>query len=76
MTKEIIQHLLENQGFVSSLSLSNLFRQPIGMIEWELKELHRKHPGLLSIDENIDGSPSTLNVKIAEFGEELARSLL
>ena len=76
MVKQIIQYLLENQGFVSSLSISNLLRQPIAVIEYEIHELNRKYPLLLTTTENDDEGPSMLCVKIAATGEQLAKSLL
>ena len=76
MIKQIIRHLLENQGFVSSVSLCNLFRQPVSLIERELRELNHKYPDLLIIEKNNGTGPSTLHVKIAPEGEKVAKGLL
>lgn len=76
MIKQIIHHLLENHGFVSSVSLCNLFHQPVSLIERELRELNHKYPDLLIIQKNNGTGPSTLYVKIAPQGEALAKGLL
>lgn len=76
MTKQIIQSLLENQGFTSSESLCNLLKQPLSVINREILVLNQKYPGLLVIKENCDKISSHLYVKIAPYGDHIARSLL
>lgn len=76
MTRQIIQHLLEHQDFVSSESLSNCFKQPLSIINQEILELNRKYPGLLHIKENRDSIVVHFYVKIAPYGDTIARSLL
>lgn len=76
MTQQIIQLLLETQGFTSSENLSNILKQPLSMINGEIMELNRKYPGLLIIKENNDRVSAHLYVKIAPYGDPIARSLL
>lgn len=74
MVKYILQQLLEHQAYVSSGYLSIRLKQPLTVIEQELKALDNRYPGLLSL-RYVPGKQE-LQVSIGEFGKEQAQQLL
>lgn len=74
MVRQIIQVLMEHQGAISSLQLSQLLQQPLSVIEDQLQALDREYPELLLL--NYDSSLSLMMVKISGEGEDTARVLL
>ena len=73
--KHIIQFLLENQGFVSVINICEKLKQPQSIIELEIRKLEQEFPKLLFIKPNYT-IEETVSIKIADYQDELAGSLL
>lgn len=76
MVKPILQLLMEHQGFVDIIFLSNVLKQPVSALEREIKRIDTMHPGLLEIKEVFKNQNPLLEVKIANYADEIARELL
>lgn len=75
MKKQILQFLLENQGFVSLATICSTLQQPMSIIEEEIQKLETQFPQLLSIQLSYNIENAAM-IKIADYQDKLARSLL
>lgn len=75
MRKKIVQFLLENQGFVSLDQICKSIQQPRSIVKTEIEKLDVQFPQLLYIKLTLDNREID-SVKIADYQDELAKSLL
>ena len=75
MRKQIIQFLLENQGYVSVATICTALRQPLSAVAAEVQNLETEFPGLLQLKLSYH-MEEMASVKIADYQDDLARRLL
>lgn len=76
MIKSIIQLLMEHQGFVDTVFLSNTLKQPVSVLEREIRHIDTIYPRLLVIKEIFKDEKLLIEVKIANYANEIAKDLL
>lgn len=76
MIKAIIQLLMEHQGFVDTIFLSNALKQPVSILEREIRHIDTIYPRLLVIKEISKDQKLIIEVKIANYANEIAKDLL